>query len=80
MSFLPALNGDGTIVAFKSNATNLVPDDFNHAADVFVHNCTTGETVRASVGDEGQEATTSPFRPSISGTAVSSPSARSPAI
>jgi hypothetical protein len=44
LSFLPALNGDGTIVAFKSNASNLVPNDTNQVADVFVHNCTTGET------------------------------------
>ena len=67
MSFLPALNADGTIVAFKSNATNLVPDDLNQAADVFVHNCTTGETERASVGDEGQEGNDIAIPPSISG-------------
>ena len=67
MSFLPALNGDGTIVAFKSDATNLVPDDRNQKADVFVHSCTTGETVRASVGDEGQEANDNSIPPSISG-------------
>src|SRR5262249_5181644 len=67
MSFLPALNADGTIVAFKSNATNLVPDDTNQAADVFVHNCVTGETVRASVGDEGQQANDNAIPPSISG-------------
>jgi Tol biopolymer transport system component len=66
LSFLPALNGDGTIVAFKSNASNLVPDDFNTFADVFVHNCTTGETVRASVGNEGQEGNDIAIPPSIS--------------
>jgi Tol biopolymer transport system component len=69
MSFLPALNADGTIVAFKSNATNLVADDFNQVADVFVHNCVTGETVRASVGDEGQEGNDIAIPPSISGDA-----------
>lgn len=69
MSFLPALNTDGTVVAFKSNATNLVPDDRNMAADVFVHNCTTGETIRASVGDEGQEGNDIAIPPSISGDA-----------
>ncbi|HSQ00123.1 MAG TPA: Dickkopf N-terminal cysteine-rich domain-containing protein [Candidatus Dormibacteraeota bacterium] len=67
MSFLPALNSDGTIVAFKSNATNLVPGDLNQSADVFVHNCTTGETQRASVGDEGQEGNDIAIPPSISG-------------
>ena len=66
LSFLPALNGDGTIVAFKSNASNLVPNDTNQAADVFVHNCTTGETLRASVGDEGQQGNDIAIPPSIS--------------
>lgn len=67
MSFLPALNNDGRIVAFKSNASNLVPDDTNGVADVFVHNCDTGETLRASVGDEGQQANDVAIPPSVSG-------------
>src|SRR5579862_846786 len=67
LSFLPALNADGTIVAFKSNASNLVADDFNGEPDVFVHNCTTGETIRVSVGDEGQEGDGAAIPPSISG-------------
>ena len=67
MSFLPALNADGRIVAFKSNATNLVPDDTNQQADVFVHNCETGETLRASVGDEGQQGNDVAIPPSVSG-------------
>jgi len=67
ISFLPALNANGTIVAFKSNASNLVPGDLNQAADVFVHNCITGETVRASVGDEGQEGNDIAIPPTISG-------------
>lgn len=67
MSFLPALNADGTIVAFKSNATNLVPGDLNQSADVFVHNCVSGETQRVSVGDGGQEGNDIAIPPSISG-------------
>lgn len=67
MSFLPALNADGTIVAFKSNATNLVPGDLNQSADVFVHSCVTGETQRVSVGDQGQEGNDIAIPPSISG-------------
>ncbi len=67
LSFLPALNADGTIVAFKSNASNLVADDFNAEPDVFVHNCTSGETIRVSVGDEGQEGDSAAIPPSISG-------------
>jgi Tol biopolymer transport system component len=67
LSFLPALSADGNIVAFKSNATNLVPGDLNQSADVFVHNCTTGETQRVSVGDQGQEGNDIAIPPSISG-------------
>jgi Tol biopolymer transport system component len=67
MSFLPALNADGTIVAFKSNATNLVTGDLNQAADVFVHNCVSGETQRVSIGQEGQEGNDIAIPPSISG-------------
>lgn len=67
VSFLPALNADGTIVAFKSNATNLVSNDRNQVADVFVHNCLTGETVRASVGTQGQEGNDIAIPPTISG-------------
>jgi Tol biopolymer transport system component len=33
----PALDGDGSTVAFLSSATNLVAGDTNDAADVFVH-------------------------------------------
>lgn len=66
MSFLPALNADGTIVAFKSNATNLVAGDLNQAADVFVHNCVTGETQRVSVGADGREGNDIAIPPSIS--------------
>ncbi|MGH7291066.1 MAG: TolB family protein, partial [Myxococcota bacterium] len=67
MSFLPALSADGSIVAFKSNATNLVSDDRNQSADVFVHSCVTGQTERVSVGDQGQEGNDIAIPPSISG-------------
>ncbi|MGD9763356.1 MAG: hypothetical protein AB7V27_06560 [Candidatus Binatia bacterium] len=66
ISFLPALNADGSIVAFKSNAGNLVPGDLNQASDVFVHVCATGETRRVSVGDRGQEGNDISIPPSIS--------------
>src|SRR4051812_33331390 len=32
----PALSTDGTVVAFVSNATNLVPNDTNNSVDIFV--------------------------------------------
>ena len=67
MSLLPALNADGTIVAFKSNASNLVSGDLNASPDVFVHNCVTGETERVSVNSQGQEGNDISIPPSISG-------------
>src|SRR5690348_3425787 len=33
----PSLSGDGALVAFQSQATNLVTGDTNNATDVFVH-------------------------------------------
>jgi Tol biopolymer transport system component len=48
-----ALSADGRWVAFASTAPNLVQDDTNLAADVFVHDRVSGATVRASVTSAG---------------------------
>src|SRR5262245_38525579 len=45
-----ALSSDGAHVAFRSRATNLVPDDTNGWADVFVRDRETGVLERVSVG------------------------------
>lgn len=66
VSFLPGLSADGNLVVFKSMATNLVPNDLNTSADVFVHNCTTGETERVSIGNRGQEGNDNSFPGTIS--------------
>lgn len=66
VNFLPGLSADGNLVVFKSLATNLVPGDFNTAADVFVHNCQTGETERVSVGNRGQQGNDNSFPGTIS--------------
>src|SRR4029079_19438381 len=50
-----SINEDGTVVAFDSVATNLVPGDTNNRHDVFVRNRTAGTTVRASVRDDGSQ-------------------------
>jgi uncharacterized repeat protein (TIGR01451 family) len=52
----PALSRDGRFVAFTSRASNLVPDDTNGLADVFVRDRQTGETTRVSVKSDGEEA------------------------
>jgi Tol biopolymer transport system component len=51
----PSLSADGRYVAFESNAPGLVPGDGNGVRDVFVHDLQTGTTIRASVGNAGQE-------------------------
>jgi len=65
-SYSVAINADGRFVAFHSFADNLVPDDINETADVFVHDLLTGETTRVSVYDGGAEADSDSLRPAIS--------------
>jgi Tol biopolymer transport system component len=61
-----AINVDGRIVAFASNATNLVPDDDNDLGDIFVRDRNSGVTELVSVGYEGEPADADSYRPSIS--------------
>jgi hypothetical protein len=51
-----AISGDGRYIAFSSNASNLVVGDTNTYIDVFVHDRTTGETIRVSVNSIGEQA------------------------
>lgn len=53
-SVWPRLSHDGSIVGFWSYASNLVSNDTNNTGDAFLHDRTSGETVRASVGFAGQ--------------------------
>ncbi len=55
-SFSPAITPDGRYVAFVSSATNLVPNDVNGVADVFVRDRETGTTTLVSVGPGGVQA------------------------
>jgi Tol biopolymer transport system component len=66
VSAMPSISGDGRYVTFYSYATNLVPDDTNGYKDIFVYDRDTGETRRASVDSEGNEANSSSHRPAIS--------------
>ena len=50
-SYQPSINGDGKQIAFTSEATNLVADDTNGVADVFVRDRSAGRTVRVSVSN-----------------------------
>jgi Tol biopolymer transport system component len=62
----PSISSDGRIVAFISDATNLVPGDTNAAADVFVHDLDTGITQRVSVASAGTQANDDVFTLSLS--------------
>jgi Tol biopolymer transport system component len=62
-----AISSDGSVVAFDSDATNLVAGDANGATDVFVRDRTAGATSRASVATGGAEANDLSNTPSLSG-------------
>ena len=53
-SFDPAISRDGRIVAFTSDAGDLVAGDQNQQRDVFAHDLTTGQTELVSIGAGGQ--------------------------
>ena len=48
LSWAPAISADGTKVLFSSRSTNLVADDTNATADIFLKDLTTGETTLIS--------------------------------
>lgn len=65
---LPAINADGRYIAFISRSTNLVANDTNGVADVFVHDLQTGTTIRASIATDGSQANleSGTYNPSLS--------------
>ncbi len=62
----PMISPDGAWVAFSSLASNLVANDGNKAADIFVHEIATGTTTRVSTGPAGTESDGSSYLPAIS--------------
>jgi Tol biopolymer transport system component len=65
-SVTSAVSADGTVVAFKSIASNLVAGDVNATWDIFAHDRATGLTERVSVDSSGGEANDWSDEPSIS--------------
>lgn len=51
----PSITADGRLITFTAFDGNLVPDDANHAWDVFMHDCQTGETGLISVATDGSQ-------------------------
>jgi Tol biopolymer transport system component len=62
----PSMSSDGRHVAFDSSASNLVSNDTNGRADVFVHDRIAGTTTRVSVDPSGFEFEQACVWPSIS--------------
>ncbi|MDX2078265.1 MAG: hypothetical protein SFZ02_17665 [bacterium] len=52
----PDISADGRYVAFVTQSTNLVPNDTNNTADVFVRDMQLGLTTRVSVDSNGVQA------------------------
>jgi len=66
VSTRPSISGDGDLVAFTSFTDDLVTDDTNLLADVFVHDLNSGKTTRVSVDRQGVEGNATSEEPSIS--------------
>lgn len=64
-SFNPSVSGDGKFVAFRSNASNLIPNDTNGVGDIFVYNIANGTIERVSESSEGTQGNFPSDRPSI---------------
>lgn len=75
-SVLPSLSADGRLLAFVSQASNLVPGDSTtcraadggarSCLDAFVHDLRTGVTSRVSLSSSGEEANGDTFSASVS--------------
>jgi Tol biopolymer transport system component len=66
-SLVPSISADGRIIAFLSDATNLVANDNNYKRDVFVHDRISGATTRVSVASDGSEADGDSYEAYLSG-------------
>ena len=62
-----SISADGTVVAFRSFASNLVLHDTNTLPDVFVRNFVTGADERVNVSSSGEQANAPTFRGVLSG-------------
>ncbi len=62
----PCISSDGRYIAFDSYATNLIPDDTNGQADVYVRDLIANTTTRISVASDGTQGNNISENPSIS--------------
>ena len=66
VSYEPSLNADGRFIAFTSFASNLVNEDMNPGADVFVRDRLTGVTEIVSISSDGAQGDNASSEPSLS--------------
>lgn len=64
-SYSPSVAADGQIVVFESEATNLVTNDTNNFADIFIKDLTSGQVQRITNAN-GEPANSAAYYPSIS--------------
>ncbi len=62
----PVISGDGRYVVFSSAASNLVANDTNGVADIFVRDTVQNATLRVSTAANGQEGNAASSYPAIS--------------
>jgi uncharacterized protein involved in high-affinity Fe2+ transport len=62
----PAISADGRWITYTSYAANVVDNDTNGMADVFLHDRVTGNTLRVSVRGNGVQASNISVGPAIS--------------
>jgi len=62
----PSVDRAGRLVAFESDASNLVPNDTNGLQDVFVHDRGTGQTRRVSLSSRGMQGDGESYWPAVS--------------
>jgi Tol biopolymer transport system component len=65
-SYDAAVSDDGSVVAFRSNADNLITSDTNDWTDVFLRDFGARTTIRASIQPDGSETPAYSMAPSIS--------------
>lgn len=65
-SYSGFVSGDGTVVAFSSDATNLVSGDTNAVRDIFLRRLGTNTTIRLSVNTGGTQGNGACYSPAVS--------------
>lgn len=66
-SYQPDVSNDGRYVVFASDATNLVADDDNGAADIFVYDRQENTFEIVSLQSDGDQSNNNSYEPAISG-------------